>query len=284
MSLSKQYSFPHPDRGSVLIICMWVLVFFAILSAGLFSIISSQIKTVRAVEDRFFSQWLARSAAVYAQNGIKNDQTGYDTLFELRQDTQVQLGLGRFVYELIDQESRININTSSANVIARLPGFDLSLAEDVMASALRPFHIKEEVLSVEGVSRETFDKFKDFITVHSSGRVNINTAPAEVLEALGMDESLVSAVCEFRKGPDGEEATEDDGIFQTRDGITETLNSFRSLSLPQVAEITNLVSQDKLAVEGENFCLAAQAYIIDRPAVRYEIIMDKDKIEEWREY
>jgi DNA uptake protein ComE-like DNA-binding protein len=185
---------------------------------------------------------------------------------------------------LIDEESRININSATAEVIARLPGLDLSLAEAITTSALRPFHIKQELLSVAGVNAETFDKFKDFITVHSSGRVNINTAPQEVLEALGLESYLAEAICEFRKGSDGEEATEDDGIFQTVAGITETLNAFRGLSEPQVAAITNLVTQDRLAIEGENFCLTAQAYLLDRPAVRYNIIIAKDKIEEWREY
>jgi DNA uptake protein ComE-like DNA-binding protein len=262
---------------------MWALVFFSILGAGLAGIISSQIKTARAVEDRFFSLWLARSAVAYAQNLITNDQTGYDTLYELKPEAPLKLGEGKVVYELADEEGRININTAPAEAIARLPGFDLQMAERVRDSALRPFHIKEEVLSVEGVSREAFDNVRGFITVHSNGKININTAPREVLVALGLEEGLADIICDFREGPDAEAATEDDGVFQAPAGIAETLDSLGQLSATQKAGIANLVSQGWLVTESENFSITAQAYMLGRPTVKYNIITSSKKIAEWRE-
>jgi general secretion pathway protein K len=41
----------------------------------------------------------------------------------------------------------------------------------------------------------------DVLTIHSDGKINVNTAPKEVLESLGetMDSSLASAIVEYRK-------------------------------------------------------------------------------------
>ena len=44
-------------------------------------------------------------------------------------------------------------------------------------------------------------KLMDFLTIHSDGKININTAPTEVLESLGesMDPALAAAIVEYRK-------------------------------------------------------------------------------------
>jgi type II secretory pathway component PulK len=52
---------------------------------------------------------------------------------------------------------------------------------------------------------------KDIFTPVSSGRVNINTADTNVLQALlGVDASVAAAIVEQRAGPDGVDGTEDD--------------------------------------------------------------------------
>jgi general secretion pathway protein K len=46
------------------------------------------------------------------------------------------------------------------------------------------FDTVEEILLVRGVTKEVYEKLRPFVTVTSSGFVNINTAPAEVLVCL----------------------------------------------------------------------------------------------------
>ena len=46
------------------------------------------------------------------------------------------------------------------------------------------FDTPEELRLVRGVTKEIFEKIKPFVTIHSSGMVNINTAPKEILMAL----------------------------------------------------------------------------------------------------
>jgi len=235
------------------------------------------------VEERFLCAHLAKAASIYAQTERKKDKTAYDTLYELRQKQQRQLGLGKFIYTLVDEESKININNCSAEVIARLPGLNLELAKSITNSSLRPFHLKEMITLVEGITEGIFKECKDFITTYSEGRVNINTAPLEVLKILGLDERLANAIEDFRRGLDNQEVTEDDGVFENTGEIISKLVSFRGLSETQKATLSQLINQGLITTESKNFSLQIETQILDKSAMRYTIVMDKDKIRQWRE-
>jgi len=55
------------------------------------------------------------------------------------------------------------------------------------------FDTLDELRLVRGMTPERFEKLKPFLTVHSSGKVNINTAPKEVLMALSAGQDAAEA-------------------------------------------------------------------------------------------
>lgn len=154
------------------------------------------------------------------------------------------------LYGLQDETSRININTDKALDVLRslLLNNDIELEEaesivsaiknwreegelTVQAGVLdtatqsdqavsekpgRPFVSKEELLQVAGITRATYDAiFKENVTLHGDGRININTANEEVLKAvfgIGYPE-LAEKVADYRRGVDGEIGTDDDRWF-----------------------------------------------------------------------
>lgn len=64
---------------------------------------------------------------------------------------------------------------------------------------------------------------KDVFTAISSGRLNINTASATVLECLpGMDPDSAAQLIKMRAGPDGIEGNEDDTPFNSPGQISQT--------------------------------------------------------------
>ena len=75
------------------------------------------------------------------------------------------------------------------------------------------FDFIEELLLVKGITPEFFEKIKGNITVYGDGKVNANTAPAEVLTAVSARAELAEAVIEYRSGADGEEGTKDDRFW-----------------------------------------------------------------------
>jgi len=64
----------------------------------------------------------------------------------------------------------------------------------------------------------------DLFTALSSGRININTASANVLRLLpGVDENVAANIIRARAGPDGAEGTEDDTPFMNLSGLNPAL-------------------------------------------------------------
>jgi len=57
---------------------------------------------------------------------------------------------------------------------------------------------------------------KDIFTPISTGKININTADANVLQIIpGVDANVAADIIKFRAGPDGQDGTEDDTPFRS---------------------------------------------------------------------
>src|SRR5438094_508213 len=117
----------------------------------------------------------------------------------------------------------------------------------------RPFKVLEELWLVDGMTHEVFQALQPFVTVYSDGKVNLNTAPREVLMALGMSEGLVAKVLRFRWGFDGIRGTRDDQSFATLASAGQDLNAFVPLTPLEAAQLGNLITQSRLKVASSFF-------------------------------
>ncbi len=174
----------------------------------------------------------------------------------------------KIFYGVQDEERRVNINTAPKEVIQRLMEYlnpDIGDAgklaasiedwrdadatreggtpEDVYSEEGYPrkdnyFDVAEELLLVKGMTPETFNKIKDYITIYpkTSGKLNVNTATLPSLVALGLSpgpEDKARQIIAERAGADGIEGTTDDKPF---DAQLSTFSSFLSkieATLPQ---------------------------------------------------
>jgi len=268
------------------VLTIWILVFFSILTTAVYKIIFTQLKLSRVMEEKAICPYLAKAACLYAWAEDQDDLTGYDSLAELKKSRERVMGNVKFTYTQVDEEAKININTASAETLSRLPGMNLELGQKIIASTLRPFALKEELLCIEDLTEKEFGEFKDLITVYGNGSVNINTAPAQVLVALGLEDNLAANIVEFRKGVDKEEATSDDEVFENTGEIINKLRSISSLSGDQEAELVSLISQNLLSVSTKNLALQIQTFISSKSAMRYVVVMavKDNKIKQWNEY
>jgi len=246
------------------------------------------------VQQIFFGKHLARSACVYAAAKRNEADLPYDILYELRKKQIIELGNSELSYILIDEESKININTASSGVLKSLfeeTGKLSAISAQELADAIlsrraeQVFRLKEEVLSLEGVKEESYEAYKDFITVYGKGEVNINTAAGEVLTALGMDEDLVLLIKDFRLGSDGRPETEDDGYFENVGEINNKLSAFRMLSEKQASDLVVMITNGYFNVKSSNFTLQMESKILGKAGMNYRVVVDsKNKIKEWVEY
>jgi general secretion pathway protein K len=193
------------------------------------------------------------------------------------------------VYGLIDEERKLNINRASQQTLTSffsLMGIDKPQelatsivdwrdedsqttkdgAENAYYNNLEyPYSARNsdlestyELLLVKGMTKEKFDIIEEYITVFGDSSVNINTAPKEVLGALGLGTELVAKIIEYRNGPDTLPFTLDDRVFKDKTSIKEDLNSFRALSGGEKEILDTAISDNLIGVKSTYFEIKAE--------------------------
>ena len=151
---------------------------------------------------------------------------------------RVPLGAGEFSYRISDEESRVNVNTATPDRIERLltaVGLDKQ-SRDIVNDSLQDwkdaddlhrvngaesedYYLKQplpyrarngalqdtaELLQIRGVTRDIYRGVQghaglaDVVTVFGRETVNMNTAPAPVLTALGLSEAEAGEIASTR--------------------------------------------------------------------------------------
>jgi len=264
-------------RGSVLVIAVWLVMIMAIFGVGLAGLVRSHYFFARFKVNRFLSDEGGNAVLMACKLDRMLDTTSYDTLLELREEKEYESGNIKLVYFFVDEESKININTSPGSVLKELPGMSLKSASAITASTARPFHVKEEILLVKGMEEEDYRNIEDLITVYGKGEVNINTCSKEVMEILGMQSGLVDDILSFREGADGKPGTDDDRAFKSAEGIVADLENAYGLSARDKLALELLVSRRMLGVKSENYCIKITAHRNKRITDKYAIIVGKAK-------
>jgi type II secretory pathway component PulK len=169
-------------------------------------------------------------------------------------------------YGFIDEESKININYAGLDVLGNLLVIaggmeneeaytlasyiidwrdldDRQFRSEVLSEASgylgggykytpknNLFSNIEEILLVRGVSKKLFFKIKDYITVFTDGKININTSSREVLLALGINESLVDKIIYYRSGANTVAGDGDDKNFGSVETVVGDLGKYIDLT------------------------------------------------------
>jgi DNA uptake protein ComE-like DNA-binding protein len=274
----------------------------SILGMGLSAIVFQEIKFARAYRRSAISLSAARSALRAAFYLRKNDLTSsYDTLQELSRENRLDFCPDTFCTyyyvdkidsaentKVIDESALINLNTASTEVLKGLPGITDELADNITDSGLRPFRSINEILLVEGVTKESFLLFKDLVTVHGTGRININTAGKEVFLALGLEEELADAIIRFRnehiiEPPKDSFDIEPEYGISTLATLLEDLSSFVSLGLRQEQDLLSLLP--KFDVKSEYLRFNVVCDFGQDKGLYYSIVIHPatEKIISWKE-
>ena len=166
---------------------------------------------------------------------------------------------------VVDEESKINLNKTDVLTLTNLLVSVLSLkdedaaklalalldwrqygegevtgffSEDFYTNLQYPYPKKsadyetlDEMLLVKGMNKQMYNKLIDFVTIYGDGAVNINTASGQVLEALGLADSLVDKILSVRRGKDDIDGTADDHVFLQTYDIAAEVNTVIQLTV-----------------------------------------------------
>jgi len=276
-----------------------------------------QVKKNKEAEDT----WFALSSELCGNGGFLSDtnmgDAQYSVWYEYRND---QTGAQERRYGLIDEESKVNINTEGRPAMQRLfqvvLGLDERDAQELAACIIDwrdedselttpdsaedshyrnqefsygakngPFEVLEELLLVKGMTQDLFEVLKNYITIYGSGKVNINTASAPVLFALGFSADDVERITSFRCGADGVAGTADDNIFVTPGDIGRQLSQAYAASDADAARIT-AIAGEKLCANSYYFMARSHARMNNRvnTVETVAVIDNKGTILYWREF
>jgi general secretion pathway protein K len=174
-----------------------------------------------------------------AQDGLLTFYTRERTAVARLPRTQVPLGPGHFSYRITDEEARLNLNTSPPERVDRLLqglGLEKSARDTILDSVQDwrdpneehrlngaesddyylklplPYRARNanlesvtELLQIRGLTPALFygadgnPGLAEFVTVKSQGQVNLNTASAPVLRAMGLAEAEVVEILQGRR-------------------------------------------------------------------------------------
>jgi hypothetical protein len=282
LSLSRN-NVPEKKRGAILFVAVGAIAVLSILAVATTSSVLQELKLARFVTDSNTSCYVA-SSVVEAMKvvWINDPMTQAMTLYRLR-DRQIPLGDKVAFVSFSDEQSKINISKSSREIQLRLPGLS---GNETLADSIRAANpaAKQELLLLEGMTKEIYDPLKDSVTTWGGGSVNINTASEATLAYLGLDQDLIRKIKEFRAGNDGVEATEDDRIFSNTGEIVPSLES-AGLTPEQKTLLESLVSSGQFTTNSSFIDINIAVKRGNKQIRTFKIILDfnSGKIVQWGE-
>ncbi len=209
----------------------------------------------------------------------KNEDDGGQTRPDDDGNGELAPGIWRFLtlysYEKDldpDGEARVNINSAEAEELAPLLG-KLTQEQLQRIPNSRPYSSIADLTKVNNISTDDLLKVIDYITVnkgeYQTGRVNVVTAPREVLLALDLDEEETEKLIAFR-------SDKTEGLDTLAWLITE-------LGYDTFKKIANLVTvrsfQYRFQVQGwveGGTAFARRWYVVDRSEDTFRILHQRD--------
>ncbi|MDP8218489.1 MAG: type II secretion system protein GspK [Candidatus Theseobacter exili] len=280
-------NFRSQNNGAVLIIIMWIIAILSLMASGLAYRASVEAKLtgyrLRQMESETEAKASINKTLFNLRTIIGESTTSKKTLLSLF--CKEDIGSILLTTSVSDEERKININMASRELLLEIPGLDEdtvdSLLDWIDKDEMRrpdgaektyyrrlndPYPCKNDKLEtvyelnlIKGFNDALIQKIRNTITVFGVGKVNINTAPTQVLNVLGFDEMLADKIYRYRLGEDGEDGTEDDGIFEDINDIIKNIEEFEYIDLAETAMIENAISNEWICVKSTCFSVETQA-------------------------
>lgn len=308
------------NKGAVLLFVLWVLSFLAVLAVHLGYGVRQKMIYLKRIESRsqvrHVTEGCAKAAIAMLMDDLSKNQYQYtapakafrhnnpgrfanvavpDGTCEVSYEDPEGQSSKDIQYGVVDEESKINVNTADKAVLFRIVssvlGVDDHLAE-VIAEAIydwrqsgeseikgfvsddyysslkdpypkksAPFEMIDELLLVKGIDRDKFDLLRNYLTVYGSGQVNINTASRKVILALGLGEEITDRLLALRRGTDGVDDTADDHVFYRTFDIAAEVSAFQKLEPEQMQAIDHLNQRNLLGTNSSFFTVRCSGFL-----------------------
>ena len=148
------------------------------------------------------------------------------------------------------------------------------------------YEVLDELLLVYGISKNRYQELLKYFTIYGSGRVDVNTASAPVLLAVGFSEELTKKILAARRGLDGQDGTMDDYIFQQIYDFGSELGAFVDLTREDLDQIDQINFAGKIGTTSQFYSIKSTGYLLNKPqkkVISCVFNVKDDKMEYYRE-
>ncbi len=268
------------EKGVILITVFWVLFFLAVtaFTLGMRARMHIRIRSLRNTQmqmDQLARQGVDEMIALLAADDDKVDsfQDQWTKDFSLQKD------YGLLSCEVVDEDRFLNINTVPEPVLENLPSLVGGLSQDIIKKIekQRPFNVLRELMDIGGVNKEDYYAspigMEDEFTVFSDGKININTAPEQVLMMVpDMTKAAADTIIEKRR----------DTPFADADTLSDELSRL-GLSAGQVSSLIKIAKVNSSCflitarAVSENKRISRTLYVVaKRKSRKFKVIYDRE--------
>jgi len=267
-------------QGSALLLILWAVVIVSAILVAVTRFVSQDLDETILLSKDTEARHLAETGLAYAQNPkvkktsplLKKEISPNEryeasihsegarlnlNFFAQKQDVETFRRVFQFwglTPENAEALTDCILDWVDADDLTRLHGAERTEYEALgfpMFPFNRPFQSIAEVRLVAGIDMLHAAKpdWEDFVTLDSSGPLNLSEAPPELIAAVcRMDLSQAEAFVDQRRGQDGKDGTDDDILPKSLDEARQSLG----LSTEQFREIGPLVSIDDPVIRIES--------------------------------
>lgn len=345
-SLFLKFYNRNSKTGSVLILALWTVVFLSVFAVQIGMKVQQKATLLLRLETRSKLHFIADAGIKKAIATIRMDisrngnvYTPYGKYYRhnnMEKFKGVTLGDGVFdvsykyhgglssehetKYGVVDEQSKININTATQDVLIRLiinvlgleaedaawlanniidwRDFGQSHAEGFYSNEYysnlefpyeiksKPFELIDELMLVQGFSPEVYKSLYPFITVYGDGLVNINTASPQVLYAIGFGYSVIDKLLMVRRGFDAREFSVDDHIFHKTFDLATDILAFTKLEIDEIRQIDLVNLAKRIKTNSSFYLIESQARIRNKEEVLEAVCVYnslENHVQYWRE-
>ncbi len=213
--------------GVAILAALGVLAILGILASAFLAFMKLEAAFATRDAQQLKAHYLAVAGVQNAIALLEADEPNIDAHSDpwwLGESPELQpMGDGGYTLTITDESARLNVLNAPPPALSAILGGD----NEAVASLVN-FRASATLFSIEdfvgaNLGAEAYSRLMALGTVHGDGRVNINTANADVLAALpGMDAETAQRIVDFRNGADGIEGTTDDFVFAAPSDLAKT--------------------------------------------------------------
>lgn len=252
----------------MLLLSLWATAALAAVGIAQATRISLELKWAGRLQEQRQSWFLSWTALEVAAQLLSQDpEFAWDAPKELwaqAPQEPVPFEGGTFRYLITDEQARIPLNTAQVETLQRLPGFTPEAANQMLLlrEEGRTFAHLGELPSLPGFQTELLSQLEPMATLLPTGSVNIHTASAQALAALGLSAGLADQIVVYRNGQDGQAGTADDAFFPEEGGVIDALELALGTRVPEPDRglLGELISSGVLGIRSAFFRVAMEGW------------------------